>query len=517
MAMIREGSGEPHGAAPVDQDRPTRARSFDSTSPATGEVVGSFPLDGPEQVAAAVARAREGQRRWAELGFDGRRRALQAYKAMLVRRTDELVALVHRENGKPHADALLEVVLIVEHLDWAARNAARVLGRRRARTTMLLANHAAWVEYQPLGVVGVIGPWNYPVFTPLGSVVYALAAGNAVVFKPSELTPAVGCFLADTFADAVGDPPVFQVVTGDGTTGHALCLAGVDKVALTGSPATGRKVMAACAERLTPVVLELGGKDAMVVDADADLEAAAEQALWGGMANAGQTCLAVERVYVVDQVHDRFLARLVERASQVRPGGEPGADFGPITLPRQLEVIRRHLDDAFARGARALVGGRDAVRPPHVDPVVLVDVPADALILREETFGPVLPVVRARDAGHAVELANANPYGLGAAVFAGRRADRIARALRSGMTSINSVLTYAGIPSLPLGGVGESGFGRIHGPDGLREFTRPKAITRQRFPLPFGMQSFDRPGFVLPAVRQAMTLRHGRAPRARRR
>jgi aldehyde dehydrogenase (NAD+) len=222
-------------------------------------------------------------------------------------------------------------------------------------------------------------------------------------------------------------------------------------------------------------------------------------------------------VYVVDQVHDRFLARLVERASQVRPGGEPGADFGPITLPRQLEVIRRHLDDAFARGARALVGGRDAVRPPYVDPVVLVDVPADALILREETFGPVLPVVRARDAGHAVELANANPYGLGAAVFAGRRADRIARALRSGMTSINSVLTYAGIPSLPLGGVGESGFGRIHGPDGLREFTRPKAITRQRFPLPFGMQSFDRPGFVLPAVRQAMTLRHGRAPRARRR
>jgi acyl-CoA reductase-like NAD-dependent aldehyde dehydrogenase len=178
MAMIREGSGEPQGDAPVDQDRPTRARSFDSTSPATGEVVGSFPLDGPEQVAAAVARAREGQRRWAELGFDGRRRALQAYKAMLVRRTDELVALVHRENGKPHADALLEVVLIVEHLDWAARNAARVLGRRRARTTMLLANHAAWVEYQPLGVAGVIGPWNYPVFTPLGSVVYALAAAT---------------------------------------------------------------------------------------------------------------------------------------------------------------------------------------------------------------------------------------------------------------------------------------------------------------------------------------------------
>jgi aldehyde dehydrogenase (NAD+) len=241
------------------------------------------------------------------------------------------------------------------------------------------------------------------------------------------------------------------------------------------------------------VVLELGGKDAMIVDEDGDVDAAAEQAVWGGMANAGQTCLAVERVYVVDQVHDRFLARLVERASQVRPGGEPGADFGPITLPRQLEVIRRHLDDAFARGARALVGGRDAVRPPYVDPVVLVDVPADALILREETFGPVLPVVRARDAGHAVELANANPYGLGAAVFAGRRADRIARALRSGMTSINSVLTYAGIPSLPLGGVGESGFGRIHGPTASASSPAPRPSPASASPCPSGCRASTAP------------------------
>ena len=201
--------------------RATSARTFDSTSPATGEVVGTFPLDGPEQVAAAVERAREAAGGWAGLGFDGRRRALLAYKALLVRRTDELVALVHRENGKPDADALIEVLMIVEHLDWAARNAARVLGPRRARGTLVLANHSASVEYQPLGVVGVIGPWNYPVFTPLGSIAYALAAGNAVVFKPSELTPAVGCFLADTFVDAVGDQPVFQVVTGDGGTGHA--------------------------------------------------------------------------------------------------------------------------------------------------------------------------------------------------------------------------------------------------------------------------------------------------------
>src|SRR4029453_14917171 len=280
--------------------------------------------------------------------------------------------------------------------------------------------------------------------------------------------------------------------------------------ALTGSPATGRKVMAACAEDLTPVVLELGGKDAMVVDADADLDAAAEQAGGGGVATPGQPCLAVERVYVVDAVYDRFLDKLVERASRLRPGGAPDADFGPITLPRQLEIIQRHLDDAFARGARALVGGRDAVHPPYVDPVVLVDVPAHARVPREETSRPLPPVTGARAADHAVALANANPYGLGPSVFPTRRAEPITRALRSGMASINSVLTYAGMPSLPLGGVGRSGFGRVHGPDGLREFTRPKAITRQRFPLPFGMPSFDRPGFVLPAVRHAMKLRHGR-------
>ena len=513
MAITTEGFGEPQGGAPIGRDRTARVRTFDSTSPATGEVVGTFPVDGPEQVAAAVARAREGAEGWAGLGFEGRRRALLAYKALLVRRTDELVALVHRENGKPHADALIEVLLAAEHLDWAARNAARVLGRRRARGNLLVPNHAASVEYQPLGVVGVIGPWNYPVLTPLGSIIYALAAGNAVVFKPSELTPAVGCSLADTFVEAVPGQPVFQVVTGDGTTGHVLCLAGVDKVALTGSPATGRKVMAACAERLTPVMLELGGKDAMIVDADADLDAAAEQAVWGGMANAGQTCLAIERVYVVEAVYEPFLDRLVERASRIRPGPGPAADFGPMTLPRQLGLIQRHLDDAFARGARALVGGPDAVRPPYVDPVVLVDVPPDALVMREETFGPVLPVVRVRDAGDAVAQANASPYGLGAAVFAGRRAGPIARALRAGSVSVNSVLTFAGMPTLPMGGVGESGFGRTHGPDGLREFSRAKAVTRQRFPLPFGMQSFDRPGFVLPAVRQVMRLRHGRAPR----
>jgi succinate-semialdehyde dehydrogenase / glutarate-semialdehyde dehydrogenase len=492
----------------TDEQAPTR--TFDSVNPASGALIGSFPIEGPAELARRVAAAREAAGWWAGLGFDGRKRRLLACKRLLVRRAGELVDLIHRENGKPAADAAIEVLVAVEHLDWAARRAGRVLGRRRAEGNLLLVNHAASVEYQPLGVVGVIGPWNYPLLTPLGSISYALAAGNAVVFKPSELTPAVGRWIAAAFAEVVPERPVLQAATGDGSTGAALCRAGVDKLAFTGSSATGRRVMAACAETLTPVVLELGGKDAMIVDEDADLDAAAAQAVWGGMANAGQTCLAIERVYVVGAVHDRFVAKLCELAARVRPGAGPDADIGPMTLPGQAEVIRRQLDDALARGARAVVGGPDSVRPPFVGPVVLVDVPEDALLLREETFGPVLPVVAVRDAAEAAARANGCGYGLGAAVFARRRAGRLAAALRSGMVSVNSVQAFVGMPSLPFGGVGDSGFGRVHGPDGLREFARSKAVTRQRFPLPFQVLSFDRPRRLVPALMAATRLRHGR-------
>ena len=216
-----------------------------------------------------------------------------------------------------------------------------------------MSNQAATVEYQPLGVVGVIGPWNYPVFTPMGSIVYALAAGNAVVFKPSELTPGVGGWLAATFSEVVPEHPVLQVVTGLGETGAALCRAGVDKLAFTGSTATGKKVMAACAETLTPVVIEAGGKDAVLVDEDADIDAAADAAVWGACANAGQTCIGVERVYVHERVYDEFLARLVDKAKDLRAEDSPDAKIGPITMPSQLDVIRSHIDDAIARGGRA--------------------------------------------------------------------------------------------------------------------------------------------------------------------
>lgn len=416
---------------------------------------------------------------------------------------------MHVEGGKPVAEAVVEVVTAVEHVDWAARNAKRVLGPRRVRSRLMLAEFAAHLEYQPYGVIGVIGPWNYPVFTPIGSIAYALAAGNAVVLKPSEYTPAVGQWLVDSFAEIVHEEPVFTAVHGLGDVGAALCRSGVDKVAFTGSTATGRKVMAACAESLTPVLIEAGGKDAMIVDTDADLDAAAEAAVWGGLTNAGQTCIGIERVYAVEGVFDGFVDRVVQRAERLTVGAD-GTDIGPITMPSQLEVIRRHIDDALARGGRAVLGGADAVQPPYVQPTVLVDVPEDSVAVREETFGPTLTINRVRDVDEAVARTNALRYGLGGSVFGRRRAMAVAQRLRSGMASVNSALTFAGMSTLPFGGVGNSGFGRIHGADGLREFARPKAITRRRARSLLPATTFDRTDADVARLVKLVKLFYGR-------
>ncbi len=462
-----------------------------STNPATGAEAGRLPVASPTDVEATVARARAAGGWWAGLGVAARRERLLRWRTRLASRIEELAELVHVEGGKPVAEAVIEVVTAVEHLDWAARNAKRVLGPRRVRTRLMLAEFSAHLEYQPYGVVGVIGPWNYPVFTPIGSIAYALAAGNAVVLKPSEYTPAVGQWLVDSFAEVVHEEPVFSAVHGLGEVGAALCRSGVDKVAFTGSTATGRKVMAACAESLTPVLIEAGGKDAMIVDTDADLDAAAAAAVWGGFTNAGQTCIGIERVYAVEGVFDGFVDRVVQRAGRLTVGAD-GTDIGPITMPSQLEVIRRHIDDALARGGRAVLGGADAVQPPYVRPTVLVDVPEDSTAIREETFGPTLTINRVRDVDEAVARTNALRYGLGGSVFGRRRAMAVAQRLRSGMASVNSALTFAGMSTLPFGGVGDSGFGRIHGADGLREFAQPKAITRRRARSLLPATTFDR-------------------------
>jgi acyl-CoA reductase-like NAD-dependent aldehyde dehydrogenase len=468
------------------------ATTFESRNPATDEVIATFPVHAHADVSKAVERARGAAAWWRELGYDGRKRRMRAWRTLLVRRCDEFAELIHRENGKPVDDALGEIILAIEHVSWAASNAEKVLGRRRVAPGMLAMNHTASAEYVPFGVVGVIGPWNYPVHTPMGSITYALAAGNVVVFKPSEYTPAIGKWLVDAFAEVVPERPVFQLVTGFGATGAALCRAGVDKLAFTGSTATGKKIMAACAETLTPILIECGGKDALIVADDADLDTAVDATVWGAMANSGQTCTGVERAYVVEPLYDEFVARVTREAGRIRGGSDAAANYGPMTMPGQIDVIRRHIDDALARGGRAVVGGPESVQPPYVQPVVLVDVPEDSAAVQEETFGPTVTITRVRDVDEAVRLANANPFGLGGAVFSAKHGEQIAGRLSCGMVSINSAITFATVPGLPFGGVRNSGFGRIHGPDGLREFAWPRAVTHLRYPSPIKVLTFRR-------------------------
>jgi acyl-CoA reductase-like NAD-dependent aldehyde dehydrogenase len=504
-------------ASPADG----QAVTFETLNPATGQVIAAFPVHGPEQAAAAVSRAREAARWWADLGWRERRNRLLDWKSYLTRKLEELAVVVHDETGKPADDAKLEIVLAILHIDWAARHAHRVLGPHRVFSGVAALNLVATVEYQPLGVIGIIGPWNYPVLTPMGSIAYALAAGNAVVFKPSEFTPAVGEWLVQSFGQTAGrggPQPVLQLLTGDGRTGAALVTAGVDKVAFTGSAATARKVMALAAESLTPVIAECGGKDALIVDADADLNAAADAAAWGGLSNAGQTCIGVERVYVADPVYETFLAKLTERVAALRPGSDEGAAYGPMTMPSQIDVIRRHLTDAVARGGRALPeplsseSVEGAIDGSYVRPVILIDVPEDAAAVREETFGPTITVRRVASLEEGIRLANASAYGLGASIFSGsrRRALAAARALRTGAASINSVVSFMLVPALPFGGVGESGFGRIHGADGLREFARAKSIASQWMKPMTNVTSFTRTEKDLNRTLGLVRFLHGR-------
>ncbi|TSD99846.1 aldehyde dehydrogenase family protein [Skermania sp. ID1734] len=484
-------------------------QTFDSLDPATGEVVGTYPIFDAAAVNETVARARTAAAWWSNLSFDERGEYLRKWAGVLTRRMNQLAEVVHAETGKPHSDAQLEVAMAVDHIDWASRNAKKVLGRKRVPAGLVMADHAASVEYLPLGVIGVIGPWNYPVFTPLGSISYALAAGNAVVFKPSEYTPGVGAWLVNAFAEVVREQPVLQLITGLGATGEALCRSGVDKLAFTGSAATGRKIMHSCADTLTPVLIEAGGKDALLVDEDANIDAAADAAVWGGLSNAGQTCIGVERVYVHEKVYDQFVNKVTELARDVRAGSDPDAKIGPMTMPSQPGVVRSHISDALERGATAVVGGLDAVGDRLVQPTVLVNVPEDSTAMTEETFGPTLAVNKVHDMDEAVTLANASKYGLGSTVFSKKRGEELARRIRSGMTAINSVIAFAGIPSLPFGGIGDSGFGRIHGPDGLKEFTYAKAVAKRRLPAMLTLTSFSRTPKADKMVTTLTNLRHG--------
>ena len=463
-----------------------------SYNPATGAVVGTVPVHTAAEVDAAVARARVAAKAWGALSFEARGEELTAFRKAIAAHADELAELMHAENGKPLLEAYVEVMMALSHVQHAASRAEAAMAGKKV-SSGVLANFRATISYHPLGVIGVIGPWNYPLFTPMGSIAYALAAGNAVVFKPSELTPLLAVKLGEIAAKTFALPDLLQIVTGAGATGAALAKSAVDKIAFTGSAATGKRVMIAAAERLTPVLLELGGKDPMIVAEDADIEKAAEACVYGALTNAGQACISVERVYVADAIHDRFVDEVVKNVRALKVGGDDG-DLGAMTSAAQVAIVKDHLDDAVAKGAKILTGGAGAISGNYIQPTVLTDVTHQMKIMSDETFGPVIPIKRVDSLDEAIKLANDTTFGLGSSVFAGKAsAKTIADKLRAGMTAVNAVMAFSGIPSLPFGGVGDSGFGRIHGDEGIREFTRVKSTAEQAFSLPMNMMSFRQP------------------------
>ncbi|ASF11990.1 putative aldehyde dehydrogenase [Nocardia brasiliensis NBRC 14402] len=493
---------------PADHDT-----ALTSVNPATGEVIGTYPIADEAAVRAAVAKARTAAATWGALSFDERRTHLLRWSSRLVADSDEFCRLIHAENGKPLDDAFLELMLALEHIAWAAKNAKKLLSPKKVAPGAFMSNFAARVEQRPLGVVGVIGPWNYPVYTPNGSIGYALAAGNTVVFKPSEYSTGIGNFLAEAFAKANPELPegVFISINGYGATGAALVKADIDKIAFTGSTATGKRIMAAAAENLTPVLLECGGKDAVIVAGDADVKAAADAVAWGATANSGQTCAGVERVYVDRSVREEFVAELKKILEKVGPGAGEGAAYGPMTMPSQIDIVRKHIDDALKNGGTAVLGGPESVKAPFIEPVVLLDVDENSQAVQEETFGPTVTIRTVNGVDEAVELANNNRYGLSSAVYSKKNGLDIARRLHVGATSVNSVLAFAAIPGLPFGGVRDSGIGRIHGEPGLREFSRPHAIAVQRFAIPgMALLSYSRTQSTMKLLRKLVPFIHGR-------
>jgi acyl-CoA reductase-like NAD-dependent aldehyde dehydrogenase len=453
-------------------------------NPATGQVIRTVPDLDAAAVAEMAARGRAAQPAWESIGFEGRARILRRAQKWLIDNSERVIETICSETGKTYEDAeFAEISYAANAFGFWAANAPKYLADEKVKSAQLLVKGKKLIlRYRPLGLVGVIGPWNYPLTNSFGDCIPALAAGNSVILKPSEVTPLTSLLMTEGLRECGLPEDVLQVATGRGPTGAALT-DNVDMVMFTGSTSTGRKVAEAAAKRLIPCSLELGGKDPMIVLSDADLARAANLAVYYSMQNAGQTCISIERAYVEAPVYDQFVQLVSDKVRALRvgqPKGPGSVDVGAITFPPQLDIINEHVSDALQKGAKLLAGGKalDGVPGRFFQPTVLVDVDHSMKIMTEETFGPTLPIMKVSDADEALRLANESPYGLGASVFTRdtERGERIARELHAGAANVNDALINYTVLELPMGGAKASGLGHRHGAGGIRKYCSQQAI-----------------------------------------
>jgi acyl-CoA reductase-like NAD-dependent aldehyde dehydrogenase len=511
-----ESTVQSNGAPPASSGR------IAVENPATGEVIGHVDDLGPDQVRAIVERGRRAQPAWEACGFDGRAEVMLELRHWFVENRNRIVDLLVNENGKTREDALLaELFYVCDALGFWAKKAPDYLADERIKThSILLLGKKIVVRHRPYGVVGVIGPWNYPLTNSFGDCIPALMAGNAVVLKPSEVTPLTNLMLADAMLECGAPPDVFQVATGAAGTGAAL-VENVDMIHFTGSTRTGRKVAIEAAQRLIPCSLELGGKDPMIVLREADVDRAANMAVQWSMANSGQICISVERVYVEEPVYDEFVEKVVARTRTLRQGppGEPGnIDVGAMTFPPQMDTVQDHVQDAVDKGAQVLVGGKALEGPGRFfEPTVLTGVDHSMKIMTEETFGPTLPIMKVRDADEAVRLANDTRYGLNSSVFSKdiAKGEQVARRLNAGNACVNDALMNYLALEAPFGGSNESGLGARHGPAGIRKYCATQTILVTRFGLKREPTMFPNSAMKAKAFERLMVLMWGRRRKKR--
>ncbi|MFQ5554924.1 MAG: aldehyde dehydrogenase family protein [Acidimicrobiia bacterium] len=467
----------------VEPIRPDEPPELVIHSPLTGELVGTLPIASESETTASVARSRSAFAAWGGRSHRERRRALRSYVGVVLKNMDRVADVIRSETGKDRGEALAEVTAALTAMDFFTRRAGKLLAPARGRSWPFPTTKG-WTEYHPRGVAAVITPWNYPFYLTMLSTFQALAAGCTVVAKPSEVTPHSGALVADLAREAGLDDDIVQVVHGRGSTGEALVRSDVDVIAFTGSTAVGKRIAVAAAQTLTPVILELGGKDALIVLEDAHVDRAARAAVSWGVFNSGQTCVGVERVYVVSDVYDEFLAAAGTAIERLNVATGDRGDIGPFISPSQVEIVERHVSDAIERGATIAHGGarHDTEHGTYYQPTLVVDVDHSMELMREETFGPVVPVMRVADEHEALALANDSRFGLHGSVWTKSRSRgaRVASRMKTGTVAVNDHLINFFFPSITLAGTGDSGLGGHLGPDGLKSFCVAKSITSAR-------------------------------------